>query len=128
MGRRRKGLKEARRIVVRIGDLTTVFPLHREFLKSRPADLVTAKQLRPVAVEYLHRLEMHLPDPPPKEEPLRRFDLAPDTGIPGALGDETNPGAIPNLEFNIFEHDPDGPIDLAPEILGVDWDPALWSF
>jgi hypothetical protein len=57
-----KGLKEARRIIVRIGGTAVVFPLHREWLASRHDAVLTAKRLRPAAVEYLRGMERQLPD------------------------------------------------------------------
>jgi hypothetical protein len=128
MGRRRKGLKEARRIVVKIGDLTTVFQLHREFLKSRPDDLAIAKQLRPAAVDHLRKLGQHLPDQAPKETPVQRFPGGPEIPAPDRIWEERNQDTASDLDFNIFEHGLNGSMDWGPQLGTTDWDPTFWSY
>jgi hypothetical protein len=78
MGRRQKYIKEARRIIVTIGTMSTVFPLDRELLRSRAQDHLTAKRLRPAAVEYLRQLEQDMLESVPNEESMGVLNCLPD--------------------------------------------------
>jgi hypothetical protein len=79
MGRRAKGVRQAGQIIVQIGDTTVVFPLDRELIRSRPDALLRAKGLRPLAVDYLRRIEDLPPDPFMDDNSMRAFD---DTSMP----------------------------------------------
>jgi hypothetical protein len=74
MGRRAKAAKIAQQIVVTIGDTTVEFPLDHESLRSRGDSLLAAKRLRPLAVDYLRRMEIQSHDPFMDETQWLDFD------------------------------------------------------
>jgi hypothetical protein len=107
--------------------MTTVFPLHREFLVSRSEDFSTAKRLRAAAVEYLQRLENGPLDPVPTEESLELFNLVPETirsEAPGVQGAEE--GSF-DQATGIFEREVINSIDGTAQFLPNSWDHSSWN-
>jgi hypothetical protein len=116
MGRRARAIKQAQQIVVKIGDTTVVFPLDRELLTSRGHAMDTAKRLRPLAVDYLRRLEIPSFGLLMDDDPLSEFEPLSTPSSGDAPWAQSAWDDLPRGTSKFAEQDMNCHTDCAPQI------------